>query len=118
MTEKCNLDCFNCKYADCIADFVEPINLQPYLGINDSYYHYYYLEHKEAIKKRSKEYYLEHKEAIKERSKAYYRDHKVRRLKYQKDRYLANKDKLQEYQREYYWRCKDSKPTDSGTFRP
>ena len=110
MTQKCNLDCFNCKYADCIADRVDPINLQPYLGFNDSYYHYYYLDHKEAIKKRSKARYAvpEYREVIKERSKAYYRAHRERRLEYQKNRYLANKDKLQEYQREYYWRCKNS----------
>ncbi len=96
MTEKCNYDCFNCKYPDCIADRVEPINLQPYLGVNDSYYHYYYLDHKEAIK---------------ERSKAYYRAHRARRLEYQKNRYLANKEKLQEYQRKYYWRCKQRQDT-------
>ena len=89
---KCNLDCFNCIYADCIVDRVDPVDLQPYLGLNDSYYHYYYLDHKEAILKRSKAYYVEHK---------------AQRLKYQKDRYLANKEKLQEYQRKYYWRKKD-----------
>lgn len=70
---------------------VQPINLQPYLGINDSYYHYYYLEHKEAIQERSRMYYIEHR---------------AQRLEYQKNRYLANKEKLQEYQREYYWRKK------------
>jgi len=102
----CNLDCFNCKYADCIAERVQPINLQPYLGINDSYYHYYYLEHKEAIQERSRMYYLEHKEAIQERSRMYYIEHRAQRLEYQKNRYLANKEKLQEYQRGYYWRKK------------
>ena len=87
------MDCFNCIYDDCIADHVDPIDLRPYLGINDSYYHYYYLEHKEVLK---------------ERSKAYYHEHKEQRLKYQKNRYLANKEKLKKYQREYYWRRKNS----------
>lgn len=109
------MDCFNCVYADCIVDRVDPVDLQPYLGLNDSYYHYYYLDHKEAILKRSKAYYVEHKEAIRERSKAYYEEHKAQRLKYQKNRYMANKEKLQEYQRQYYFRRKNSKPTDSGT---
>lgn len=101
---KCNLDCFNCVYADCIADHVDPVDLQPYLGLNDSYAHYYYLEHKEAINKRSNDRYrndLKYRELTKERAKAYYRAHRAQRLEYQKNRYSANKDKLQEYQREY-----------------
>ena len=72
---KCNRDCFNCIYDDCIADFKSD----------------YYQNNRERIIANTKKWKQEHPEQAKEQIKRYYREHREERLAYFKERYRLNK---------------------------
>lgn len=84
----CNMDCFNCKFSDCINDELEPAP-EKRDRIPGSYYDRnrderiayqkkYNEEHKEEQKKYQMEYYKRHSDKKKEASKDNYQ---LRKLK-------------------------------------
>lgn len=89
---KCNKDCFNCKYDDCILTEEEAGKLDPkkYKMSEEArakwreYFRKYHREwrkaHKEYERERHRRYYLQHREEILEKAKIY------REAKYDKQR--------------------------------
>lgn len=81
MTAKCNGDCFNCPFPDCILSYGEAVSDPE----RRQAYHETHLEQERA---RDRRYYEEHKEERKAYGRAYHAAHKEeinakRRAKYQ-----------------------------------
>lgn len=95
--KKCNGDCFNCIYPDCILDVsgglsnaekaTEEYQEKRKLELK-KYWMLYQEKNKERIKETKKAYYEKNKERLKEYSKKYYFDHKEAYQKYHKQYYL------------------------------
>lgn len=81
--DKCDLDCFNCKFDDCISGSTK----------SPHYYRQYYAGHKKEIAESRKKYYEKNKEIYKQRSREYYREHKEEILRKQKEKRSAGKSK-------------------------
>lgn len=88
---KCNEDCFNCIFEDCIVD--KTVTNSEKRAREAAHKKQYYEANKEAFSIRMKEYYQLHKEQIKARQRAYYwknREKISRRRKQQKIDRIAN----------------------------
>lgn len=77
---KCNMDCFNCIYPDCIID-----------------------EKDIQVEKRTQSSYYElNREKCLARSNEYNRTHREQRREYDRKRYEKNRERLKAIRREYY----------------
>ena len=94
---RCDLDCLNCKYPDCILNGKE-LKL---LYKEDSKLIDNYVEMNDGLgenRERFKKYYQKNKEKIKER----FKENKDKLKEYYKKYRQENKDKLKEYSKKYY----------------
>ncbi len=83
MARKCDFDCFNCKFADCIAGQHTPRNgaePKPRPRYDTEKYREY-----------QKQWYSNNREKVKEYQKKYYRENRERLLEYSKERYRKGK---------------------------
>jgi hypothetical protein len=105
---KCNHDCFNCPYSDCIIP-EEEITLQEIIDADRRDGKPQSKEIKKALaRERMKKWYAENKDYAKAKQKEYYEKHKDERKKYyeankekKKQYYQKNREKIIEYQRRY-----------------
>lgn len=90
---KCNMDCFNCPYPDCINDgrqsFTEKMMLAASC-VDSAAHRHMKLEPKEQKKR---DYYRDHLDYFREYQKRYYREHKEK---------YAPTDAKRAYRRKYY----------------
>ena len=104
---KCNMDCFNCPYPDCINNEIESgkemamrhrsrntsktskylENRAEILAKAKSYYQ----RNKEARIAYQRAYNAEHYEQVKERSRVYQAEHRAERREYERKRYYEQK---------------------------
>lgn len=76
-SSKCDRDCFNCKYDDCIVngttkeerEFSNELDRAE--NPRKKYHHDYYLKHKAKKKEQFRKYYEEHKQEYRAREKTY-----------------------------------------------
>lgn len=83
--EKCNMDCFNCPYPDCINDEMTAEDYQEALQ-------------RDRVTLNSKE-----KLKLNEKKRAYYADNRERRLAWQRDYYQANRDHIRAMRKAHYY---------------
>ena len=126
--KKCNGDCFNCQFGDCILDIGDvPLDedIDEYVfGIeykrnkdkakaskeyHKNYWHKYYPEHKEEVRKRFREYYLNKREWINSKNKEYYAKNREKLLEYARNYNLKNKDKMIMRRKERYRKYTEEK---------
>lgn len=71
---KCDMDCFNCPYDDCISDSTKnPIKVEKNSGEKK---HEYYLQHREErIEYAKKRYYAKREEILKKKKEKYHEIH-------------------------------------------
>lgn len=100
------MDCFNCKYADCINDEIrdgEGVS-DVQAGVN------YYSAHKYHVLKRAKEYRENNLEKVKAQERACYERHKEeyrkKKVEANRKRYWDNPEEARRKKREYYRRKK------------
>lgn len=105
---KCNGDCFNCKFTDCIADNEDINELEkenPVVIVSEkeikreqkkSRMRNYYYSHATEISECRKDYYEKNKEEVKEKNKIRYREY-----------YQKNREKIIAKRKEYYQKHKE-----------
>lgn len=85
----CDMDCFHCKFADCINDDLPPEKRVPKKDT-------YYARHKEERLEYQRKYVAEHREKIREYFKKYYEEHKAsesaRHREYYRTRYNTDEE--------------------------
>ena len=85
--QKCNMDCLNCIYPDCILTDADNSNYS------------YYGTHLEQCKEYRRRYYQKHRDEINAKCKKYYADHKEEyATKYRAKRAEERKTSPQYYQ--------------------
>lgn len=89
---RCNEDCFNCPYDDCIGQ-----------RRDSAYYREYYKTHKEAIMKARRKYYQKNKKKI---------------VKYRREWYQQNKERINAKRREKRNASKSQKSIDDNGLSP
>ena len=92
VNKKCDGDCFNCIFDDCILDYSEvlkPCYNQSKDATDD--------KRKEYLEQYRKKYYISKRDYFRE----YAKRNKDKIKKYQKKYRLENADKVRKYQREY-----------------
>lgn len=124
---KCDEDCFNCPYTDCICDIetrmskkfsaLLDVKLCGYSNIPIRLYkhHVFYRDIMQNDKlfnrpisvQYGRYYYLNHRAERLNYGKDYYRQNRERCLKNSSDYYYKNAERKKEYQREYYKLHKD-----------
>ena len=82
--EKCNMDCFNCPYPDCIN------------------YEMTAEDYQEALQRDRVTLNSNEKLKLNEKKRAYYAENRERRLAWQRDYYQANRDHIRAKQKAYY----------------
>ena len=89
---KCDKDCFNCPYPDCIVDNdgSESRDIDKILGLRKKKLEY------------SKKYYRDHIEERREYGRAYYRKHKDSMYAYQKEWREKNRERHNANMRAWY----------------
>lgn len=120
---KCNRDCFNCKYDDCILDCINEeerissierdIDILSEDKPGDSYKKRYYWKNRDKCKQWSKETYYRHKEKQNERSKEYYHTHKERARELNQRWQEEHRELIRSRQHEYYIRWRDKKKLEA-----
>ena len=138
MIQKCDRNCFNCKFPDCIADDVgmaerasaaerdreaavlatsDPDREKQRRAAAAARSRLFYQNNKERILAQKKEYYAHRKEYIQERAKRYWQEHgaeinaKRRGKSYDRSGrayYLAHRDELLAKQREKRRKAKEA----------
>jgi hypothetical protein len=106
---KCNGDCENCVYDDCIASTKEILEMDSkdkghYTGLGNydelSTDQKYYVRNREKYIARAKKYYADNKEKKKEYNRKYYQKHKeemiARALSWQKENWFKEKERQRE----------------------
>lgn len=113
---KCNHDCFNCPYPDCInddlihADYLAEKEIDQFAGANEpksstkrrEYKRQYRQEHLEQDKAYQRQYYQEHAEEKKAATRKWTKENKERVATYGKEYREKNKEYYKEYKRRYY----------------
>ena len=89
---KCNLDCFNCLYPDCINDNPEPLNIDEYIFTTEQ------LEKRRINRDRKRRFRKENPN----HSKEYYLANREKELKRNSEAKKANRDYYNAYQRKRY----------------
>lgn len=104
----CNMDCFNCIYADCINDTIgenEEIS-DDITGAKPSYYSMHRAEKLAKAKKRKEE----NPEKIRKQNRECYARHKdkyrAEKVERNRKRYWDNPEEARRKKREYYYRKK------------
>lgn len=98
---KCDENCFECKYDDCIWEASERDNAERDKEKRRAYSKAYYESHKDYYRQKSKEWWAAHPEKAKEQY-AKNRDYHLQR---RREHYYANKEKAKAYyeeHKEYY----------------
>ena len=83
--EKCNRDCFNCPYPDCINDEMTAEDYQ------------------EALQRDRVTLNSNEKLKLNEKKRAYYAENRERRLAWQRDYYQANRDHIRAMRKAHYY---------------
>ena len=122
---KCNRDCFNCPYPDCIVDDItdeerdnlDQIDREILKTVTDKTLsekarrHEYYLAHKDLILQRSKEWREKNPEKRRKQAREWYRKNKntdkqkkkqLSRKKYYKQYYRLHRDEILEKRKKHY----------------
>lgn len=115
----CNMDCFNCTYADCINDrlteaevlesICEDRKITAEHSCEGSYRKQYYWKNVEKCRKQSRETYERRKDAKLEKSREYYHNNKARCLELNKRWRAEHEELVRQRQHEYYIRWRDKK---------
>ena len=90
----CDMDCFNCKFDDCMKSYSPPEDLDK----RREYDLKYYQENREKIIARSKEWADSHKEQKRASSRRYYQRNREELQRKRRERYWKNKEKENEQQ--------------------
>ena len=69
---KCNFDCFNCKYDDCISDGKNPSTAEERRLKRNERLRQRYKENRDYYRAAGRRWYQRHKEQAKQRSREYY----------------------------------------------
>lgn len=103
---KCNKDCFNCTYDDCINDEFTAKELRG-VGVDK------FIPTGTEEQIRAKNYYQRNKERI----KAYYQANKEHIRQYQNQYRIDNREKVNQQQRESYQRYKEARKLEAKEYR-
>lgn len=97
---KCNHDCFNCVYEDCINDVLTPEELHE-ANKRDAKFNIVFTEdckkrweqkNKKKISERKHQWYLLNKERCKRNRQKYYSEHREEIISREKERYQRDKE--------------------------
>lgn len=110
---KCNYDCFNCIYDDCINDRIRKVDKSEINQIDCDFrrerYFNYLLNLKRDVHSSSKchvWYYKKRDKYINRQLNRYY-NNRTDLIAYQLERYYSHQDELKEYQRSYYYKNRE-----------
>lgn len=111
---KCNYDCFNCKYSDCIANEATVAEMKQQKEYekelarkkeleseNIDYRRRWELKNYERARENKRRWYEQNKERIKAKKKKYYEENKERLLEQQKQHKKKEKEYYNAVVREY-----------------
>ena len=110
---KCNHDCFNCTYDDCIndrleySDFVDDVELDRQKKLVKARSDRYRANHKAEVNARSRAWNDANKERVKETTKIWQRENKQRVAAAKRKRWAENPEYYRQKQREYRARKKE-----------
>lgn len=110
---KCDLDCFNCQYSDCIndrleySDFVEVVEMDRQKALTKARNDRYRATHKAELNAKSRAWNEAHKERVLETSRRWSQENKQRVAAAKRKRWAENPEYYRQKQREYRERKKE-----------
>ena len=107
----CSMDCFNCKFSDCINDGFSSIeerkqstniDIQHIQGGYIPQSTKYYREHTDRCREYQLKYIEKNKDKVYARNRKYQKEHREEILEYKRAYYENNRDKILEYRKGKY----------------